>query len=107
MAQFRWDGAIFDLLDDVQRWTLREIIAVQDHLGMPVERLDKTRRMLANLWVSVHRVRPEFTLDQAGEVTIGEPEEVPPPPSPDAEPPAEPDDEPAGVVLTPSNGGGD
>lgn len=109
MPRFTWDGTTFDLVADKARWTILEVIAVQDHFGLQVEQLDSGRSMLANLWVSVHRIRPDFTLAQAGEVEYGAPQVVvePPPPAPPATP-EDPDPvEADGVVLTPTSGGGD
>lgn len=100
--RFRWDGEEFDLVKDDDEWTGLECIAVEDHFGVMTERLDRTRRYYAVLWVGVHRRRPEFTLDDALKLRANEVALVPSQaPAAPVEP--EPEPEPEGVMLSPSN----
>lgn len=63
--RFTFDGEEFDIFRLTEEWTIAETIQIEDFFERDTEFLGRTRRFAAVLWVSVHRVRPEFTLAQA------------------------------------------
>jgi hypothetical protein len=101
--RFCWDGEEFDLVSDDDDWTGVECITVEDYFGVMTERLDRTRRYYAVLWVGVHRKRPDFTLDDALQLRANEVARVPSAaPAAPAEPEPEPEPDEA-VMLSPTS----
>ena len=96
--RFAWDGDEFPLLNNDDDWTGRECVAVEDYFGQLAEKLDRTRRFYAVVWVGIHRKRPDFTLDEALEIRASDAVTVPDTaPAAPGEPEPEPEPEPEHV----------
>lgn len=72
MKTFEWDGEVFIWQNDLGKWTLRELRAVELQFGTTAESLKAMFQHAAIFWVSVKRSRPSFSLREVTELSVEE-----------------------------------